>query len=1302
MATKDYAEILLETIDRVVAERFSLSYSERSEEDYEIVKTMANPYELVLPDQVSNFGGTSIAVSPRAVEIGSFNFTYKDDIKYDRLIIQCELTVTDVDATAQTTTNSYGIQIEVRENGKNYIFQFDSSEMLGNPLAFDGMLQRKICDLGEINSIDSIKLTFYNNTNKTVTFSNIKGTLGYALEDLGEAALPALIWSDVKEYHTNLEQQVYDLNKLNVNLRWIYDNGNTKKVITPSNVDELPEGVCIYWYKYTPGVPQGSDSIGGSYFSRIGTFDGSNKTDPKNGFTFDIFKFIETTQDDTQIKVVICYTKEGILTEVSSNILEITNIKDTIDERITDKKIILEGSASEVYPFYAYDKIYIQDKMYEINKERKAILDFHCQGVESKEDFFKDIESIIWYIPNYNNEKALLLTKDSEGIYKDQLFVVNNPKQDYSEDFFTLYYKLPERAIDLLPNKLKAVIKLKNGTEYEFLRDIRLAVAGDGGTDNSIIIRLYLGDNNDISAIKSGTKTFDDLTLLSGMPGGIDGKYGPQCLMVVSCYDFEGNIRTDVSFTGGKIYCSINDYNEVSWNGDSTSTLTELDNNKGYWYKTMSSTDGEWLTGNEIFYLKATCSVPSANEKTVYIEKIEPLAYYRYYNPFDSKKVNYGVGIEYVGPRRIRYNYEGQSISKPENIELIWTDSSLDNEGFEFVLYGPFQGEGPANWKYSTLDAPILFDKREQEQGRLLSPKPLFAHTDGVTNSHGILPYAICGYLRDKTTEELYLVYVQPIVIEQDVYFSRLIDEWDQALKIDEANNVILAASLVAGTKDTYNKFTGIVAGDIGNINTEKTIKSGLFGYKAGVESFGFNTDGTAFLGQSGAGRINFNGNLGVIYSGNFNPGINIEETALDSEWFTVERIKKLEGTYLNLKDGILFASDGIFKGKITATAGSNIAGWVTDETSLTKYTELKPISSDFSNPDDISGSASDYRFGIGLSTKESDFENNYNVFAIGALSTGTWQQAKFRVTGKGKLYAADAEISGKLTVKEGSNIAGWNITKNSIEKENELVLSVANNIKLKEHKLGLVDATANPRLLIGEKSNTNFAVTTTVTDLVAEYNDNNPQAETIYTWNIELADEDIITQFPTISAGKYEFFANETTISGDLKITDQTHQEIKDDNGVLSSYYDTYKCQFGGQDSITVTLSVNVDELGNIIIDNTISGKIKIKFNNSYSSSSTLKISLNLRYNWQAKDQYPVTYYGSGEAFVRNMTFCPVKGDRGSSDTSYAFGVALGEDGPEADGTPEAGLYLFYLYNKGDYCELRATRRDLGFISIK
>jgi hypothetical protein len=107
-----------------------------------------------------------------------------------------------------------------------------------------------------------------------------------------------------------------------------------------------------------------------------------------------------------------------------------------------------------------------------------------------------------------------------------------------------------------------------------------------------------------------------------------------------------------------------------------------------------------------------------------------------------------------------------------------------------------------------------------------------------------------------------------------------------------------MASAYVAGGKNDKNEFTGLVMGQLGTITeTKETVatvaegetteatkpnyknshettpiakETGLFGYKEGAQSFGFRSDGTAFIGPSGGGRINFDGNGGVIYSGNF------------------------------------------------------------------------------------------------------------------------------------------------------------------------------------------------------------------------------------------------------------------------------------------------------------------------------------------------------------------------------------------------------------------------------------------------
>ena len=75
-----------------------------------------------------------------------------------------------------------------------------------------------------------------------------------------------------------------------------------------------------------------------------------------------------------------------------------------------------------------------------------------------------------------------------------------------------------------------------------------------------------------------------------------------------------------------------------------------------------------------------------------------------------------------------------------------------------------------------------------------------------------------------------------------------------------------------AGYKDTKNRYNGILMGDVKS-TTDVAADTGLFGYNEGVQSFGFKTDGTSFIGKSGKGQIRFDGNSGVIQSLSYKMG---------------------------------------------------------------------------------------------------------------------------------------------------------------------------------------------------------------------------------------------------------------------------------------------------------------------------------------------------------------------------------------------------------------------------------------------
>lgn len=122
------------------------------------------------------------------------------------------------------------------------------------------------------------------------------------------------------------------------------------------------------------------------------------------------------------------------------------------------------------------------------------------------------------------------------------------------------------------------------------------------------------------------------------------------------------------------------------------------------------------------------------------------------------------------------------------------------------------------------------------------------------------------------------LVYTVPLLILQNKYQIPALNRWNGKLLVDSDNNQIMAATISAGHKEQNNSFTGIIMGDIRKKDGQReayTPISGLFGYNTGAQSFGFQTDGTGFIGKSGTGRIEFNGEKGWIQSGNYSASEN-------------------------------------------------------------------------------------------------------------------------------------------------------------------------------------------------------------------------------------------------------------------------------------------------------------------------------------------------------------------------------------------------------------------------------------------
>jgi hypothetical protein len=80
-----------------------------------------------------------------------------------------------------------------------------------------------------------------------------------------------------------------------------------------------------------------------------------------------------------------------------------------------------------------------------------------------------------------------------------------------------------------------------------------------------------------------------------------------------------------------------------------------------------------------------------------------------------------------------------------------------------------------------------------------------------------------------------------------------------------------------AGSKNENNQFSGVLMGKISKSAEDKAPIHGLYGFSKGAQAFGFKEDGTAFIGKSDAGRINFDGSNGTITSFGYENGLTLE-----------------------------------------------------------------------------------------------------------------------------------------------------------------------------------------------------------------------------------------------------------------------------------------------------------------------------------------------------------------------------------------------------------------------------------------
>ena len=236
------------------------------------------------------------------------------------------------------------------------------------------------------------------------------------------------------------------------------------------------------------------------------------------------------------------------------------------------------------------------------------------------------------------------------------------------------------------------------------------------------------------------------------------------------------------------------------------------------------------------------------------------------YNSFGSLDNNSKVDNNYKLYLKKNVAFEGQSFESGSNVD------NLIEIKYGIVIY-------KKDYTEPTTDPVAGFMPKIIDGALVASPMYI-----SDVNYYAVVK---AYYKQDKVER---ILWQQPLIIIQNRYASPVLNEWDGNFQIDDKNGTILSTMVGAGRKDSENRFSGVLMGDVGvgaQMSAGNKSGLGLYGFHEGAQSFGFNVDGTAFIGKSGMGRIEFDGKSGIIKSAkDKGMEINLELGKITSENF--------------------------------------------------------------------------------------------------------------------------------------------------------------------------------------------------------------------------------------------------------------------------------------------------------------------------------------------------------------------------------------------------------------------------------
>lgn len=879
-----------------------------------------------------------------------------------------------------TIDGTYGLKIYIKLYGSDMlkVIYFTSDEMWGNPFKYeDFFTQEKVFDIsdwGEIEYIDSIEFfqgpqDIIDNTHRIFIDEN-EEPIPYQTK----GDMPMLLPNNLFVKNINISIG-YGIDEVGEDSVFLYTTGDVKFDFTPNEtakqnertiksrwihkdgssyrcIDakaELQEGETLYWYRYdNQDLDKDPDEL-----IKAPGWTKYRENETKNCFEITINDF-RYNKVEEKFRAIVVW-KDAIGNKVVTKSAELV---------FTNKRLIVEEDENALVLTFTYD-------------DNAGTTGNSLNGK--------------YYL--YNSNAGLNDPKGAEIIRKVTA-VINENAPGTEEEKTTN----PGKIVWDFPPREASMIEII-GTEADYNTN--------GENKGSLTVSYRIKSNYSASLTENTIK----------------------CKIIRDQYELNGNTtmefgQTDICGTG--LYAK-----PIIYNKEHVAVPAVLEGSTGNYILIIPS---DQTMENILLTAEQTKSLP--DYKDAQTEKIEvkydkflawkyPIANGDFgklkviEGTFNEKKFGINVPIpvrshenlRMSGAREVSYSENGGNPSYSKESYKLFLETKEEATGMiaidEMIPNTTLSGTGYPSGVTDSKFYPVLeiVNSAATNQNKIslglecrLLPKPLYT-------SNTVNDTVITLISKDNKYK-----YVQPINIEITKYGISVLNEWDGNLTIDEENGIILSSMIGAGKKDDKNTFTGVLMGEVSSRYGEN--KLGLYGYHKDEQSFGFNIDGTAFIGKSGLGRIYFDGTQGIIENGGFAATKKDGSAVGFGTYYTEDASNSIEnvssGVRINFIEGALYSAKGV------------VGGWSIGKDSLSKpymytYTDAsgKEIQTKMYAGFRAPGDATQGTTAIVLGTTQ-DLQSN-------TIPDGAFKTAPFRVTYGGELFSTAGKIG------------GWNITEESL-----------------------------------------------------------------------------------------------------------------------------------------------------------------------------------------------------------------------------------------------------------------------------